>query len=55
MGNCSGKEKVLNYKGIMIFQNAAIDIPVVEEETVESLPDSYKIILLGDRAVGKSR
>lgn len=36
-------------------QNEAIDIAVAEEEKIESVPEAYKIVLLGDRAVGKSR
>ena len=33
----------------------AIDIPQNEEDVIETLPETYKIVLLGDRAVGKSR
>ena len=36
-------------------KNAAIDIPVAEEPAPESVPEAYKIVLIGDRAVGKSR
>ena len=36
-------------------KNAAIDIPVAEEPVPESVPEAYKIVLIGDRAVGKSR
>lgn len=39
----------------MTIQNEAIDIPVAEVEKIESVPEAYKIVLLGDRAVGKSR
>lgn len=36
-------------------KNVAIDIPVAEEQAPEALPEAYKIVLIGDRAVGKSR
>ena len=36
-------------------ESTPIDIPVDNDESKEVLPEAYKIVLLGDRAVGKSR
>lgn len=49
-----GRKRFDFLRGITRKTNA-IDIPVAEEETVESVPDAYKVVLIGDRAVGKSR
>lgn len=40
---------------VVKVKNVAIDIPVAEEPAPESVPEAYKIVLIGDRAVGKSR